>query len=322
MRPPWRDLSPPHAPGRPNREASSNMRPPRSINLSLTILFLLVIVFVFLPFFLLASPPSNLTVHTTLFTDDSLLSNITTNKQQFVYFPHAALLIVSAAKSGSTSLFQFLYRGSTASSTDHAPPHCASYVQNVESACWRRQAFFLQSYTLPEQRYILTSTSVLRVAVQRNPFERLLSSFKSKFACDTELYNTNKRNRDNLVPKLRRQANLPASSTLCMNISEFATALSNLQHSNFPLHKLDVHIRPQRLYQQHIRYDIILDIADLSNLSAVQPIINRLPFGALVADGVPHRHVSGSYALLLPERAARKLYRFAAESEMAQPRFL
>ncbi|KAI0566310.1 hypothetical protein FGB62_10g32 [Gracilaria domingensis] len=119
-----------------------------------------------------------------------------------------------------------------------------------------------------------------------------------------------------MVPELRRLASLPPTNQPCMNVSEFALALSRVQErADFDLQKLDVHIRPQRLYHDAVPYDLVLDIADLSNVSAISPIIRRLPFGALVRAGITHRHASGSYELLVPERAVKLLLRFAAESE-------
>ncbi|CAN8066291.1 unnamed protein product [Agarophyton chilense] len=125
-----------------------------------------------------------------------------------------------------------------------------------------------------------------------------------------------------IVPYLRDLAELPESPKKCMNISEFAEALDLVREKKVvPLQQLDVHIRPQQLHFDYIPYDIIVDVKRLSNVSLLQPVVDRLPFGDLVKEGIEHRHAVKRAELMIPEKTAKRLYLFASESDMGEERF-
>ncbi|PXF49324.1 hypothetical protein BWQ96_00898 [Gracilariopsis chorda] len=271
--------------------------------------------------------PGSARLTSPLADDDALLKLITDKNRDFVYIPSADILLATLAKGGSTSLFQCIFAGVTGVPR-YSVKQCGSYVHNVHSPCWNNQATYLYNLSLPHRRKVLTGATTLRVAIQRNPYDRLLSAFKSKFTCNTTLYGTDVRNRESMVPTLRRQAALPLTQPNCMNISEFAEALdrcrqivtsnrtlpfaSKLKH----LRKLDIHIRPQQFFFEYISYHIVLDVDDLSNVTNLTPLLRRLPFVDLVSDGVRQEHASKSYNLLVPELAAGQLHRFALESKV------
>ncbi|CAN8066294.1 unnamed protein product [Agarophyton chilense] len=253
-------------------------------------------------------------------TNDTLLRQISSS-QNFAYFPSADLLLASVAKAGSTSLFHWLFRGVVGGAA-FTRLRCDTHVQDLRSVCWKGRARYLSNFTMEERRRILTSPATLRMAVQRNPFDRLISSFNDKFACATEELKSGHQY-NYIVPLMRELAGLPSSPVHCMNVSEFALALDNIRVKRpIPLQQLDVHVRPQWLYLEHIPYDLVLDVGELSNKALIQGVMKRLPFRELVADGVPHHHAIRRTELMIPETAAKRLHRFAMESQMAHVRYL
>lgn len=264
--------------------------------------------------------------------NDTLVHLITDKNRDFVYIPSANVVLATLAKGGSTSLFQCIFTGVTGLPR-YVRKQCGSYVHNIHSPCWKNQAVYLYNLSLPLRRKLLTDSTTLRIAIQRNPYDRLLSAFKSKFTCETTLYGTDVRNRETMVPTLRRQAALPLTQPNCMNISEFAEALDrcrqlatsdrNLTFSSSlsDLRQLDIHIRPQRFFFDYISYHIVLDVDDLSNVTNLTPLLRRLPFANLVSSGVRREHASKSYNLRVPELAAGQLHRFALESQVGPTKY-
>lgn len=113
-----------------------------------------------------------------------------------------------------------------------------------------------------------------------------------------------------------------------MNISEFAETLDscrrNVGKENYisSLRLLDVHIRPQQFFFDDISYDMVIDVADLSDLNVVTPLIERLQFKDAVKDGPSVRHSSGKDQLFIPERAGAMLYAYASESKPGTLKYL
>lgn len=113
-----------------------------------------------------------------------LVSEITRSNHNLVYIHEADIVLVTLAQAGTKSLFQWLYRGTTGRlSWDRSG--CSTFVQDVRSHCWTGYISNVYSLQPDQQLYVLTSPSVLRVAIQRDPFERLISAYKSKIACTT-----------------------------------------------------------------------------------------------------------------------------------------
>lgn len=249
--------------------------------------------------------------------------------QDLVYLPTPDILMVTMAKGGSTSVWNWLYTGVTGR-PKFDMKECETYVHDVRSHCWGKEAVHLYQLPEDEQWRILNNRKTLRVAVQRNPFERLVSSWKSKFACDAEKYGTDLRNREKMVPALLRQAEMDTNGKECLSIEEFAIALEKVQkrvkngESEWlnSLRKLDVHLRPQNFYFQEIAWDIVLDVTDLERVARLRPIIERLPFRELVKDGPPRKHVSGGGEIMISESTARRLYSFALESKTGSQKYI
>lgn len=252
---------------------------------------------------------------------------LTANNRDFTYLPTSNIMFMTMAKGGTTSTWNWLYRGSTGRDKFNMT-ECETYVQDVRSHCWGDEAVHVHLLSKEEQWRILTSKETLRVAIQRNPYERLISSFKSKFTCEDEKYGTDLRNRATMVPALRRQAGLPEGEG-CMSITQFAEALDSCRlkagsegHRLKSLRHMDVHVRPQDFYFDEIDYDMVLDIRELSNVTYLQPVIERLKYRDLVKDGIEHKHASGGDPLMIPEKAASMLHMFAIESRTGASKHL
>lgn len=315
--------------------------------------------------------------------NESRLLEMTGGNRHMVYFHKADILFVTMAKAGSSSLWHWLYRGTTGLQRwDNNA--CKFHVHEKRSNCWADHVSYLHALPVDVQQRILTSQllmnhrgdedvhggklsnnsnvdsvssninkGTLRVAIQRDPFERIISAFKSKFTCEAERFSTDVHERDVMVSQLRKAANLPspllpspvsslsissvsfdaptstsAESNNCMNVTEFATALNNVRvHRGEPgypasLSNLDDHIRPQDFFFDEIDYHMVIDVSHLSDLNVMRPIIDRLPFKALVQDGISHRHSSGDTRLSIPDDAAAMLYSYSLESKPGALKFL
>lgn len=256
---------------------------------------------------------------------ESRVVQMTDNNRQMIYLHKADIMLTTLAKAGSSSLWHWLYRGVTGRERWIADD-CDLHVHDKTSNCWNGHASYLFSLSPSEQLKILTSDKTLRVALQREPYERIISAFKSKFTCEDKRFSTDVHERDRLVTVLRRRSHLP-EGVPCMNISEFALALDicrqNVGRRDYPanLSVLDDHIRPQEFFLEEIEYHMIIDVRHLSNVTVMQPIIDRVEFKDLVKDGIPARHGSGAEVLVIPEDAATKLHTYALESKQGPIRF-
>lgn len=260
--------------------------------------------------------------------NQSRMLEITANNRNLVYLHKADILLMTMAKAGTSTTWHWLYPGVTGRKVWDMDA-CKTYVHDMRSDCWGSDASFVYSLNPEEQwRVLATSNSTLRVAIQRNPYERVISSFKSKFTCEHERFSTDVHNRETMVPILRHRCGMPDRSWTCMNVSEFAQTLDSCrQHVGKPgyvssLRLLDVHIRPQEFFFDEIDYDMVIDVNDLSDVNVVAPLINRVQYKDLVQNGPRVRHSSGHDQLSIPERAAAMLYAYAAESKPGKLKYV
>lgn len=255
--------------------------------------------------------------------DENTIRNITDRNRDLVYFPRIDVLIATLAKGGSTSVFETMFLGLTGS-----PWSIKDWgdVHNLSHQVWSSDATDLFKLPLSQQRQILTSSSpgsTLRIAVQRDPFTRLVSAYKSKATCEENRFIGNKKDHSYFVPLLRRHANLPPSDQLCMNISEFSLALDRIRlNSGTPgfvssFRRLDIHIKPQDFFFNLIDYHLVVDVADWSDPMKMRSLLDRLPYSDKVRmrSEVLHKSSSGKQELFLSEKAAASFHRFAMLSE-------
>lgn len=258
--------------------------------------------------------------------NETRVIQMTDNNRQMIYLHKADIMFMTLAKAGSSSLWHWLYRGVTGRERWDGSV-CDQHVHDKSSNCWDGHASYLHTLNPSQQLKILTSERTLRVALQREPYERIISAFKSKFTCEDQRFSTDVHERERLVTVLRKRSHLPEGPP-CMNVSEFALALDvcrqNVGRPGYPsnLAVLDDHIRPQEFFLDEVNYDMIIDVKHLSNVTVMQPIIDRVEFKDLVKDGISARHSSGAEILVIPEDAATMLHAYSLESKQGSIKFI
>lgn len=242
------------------------------------------------------------------------LLNATRNANHIRYFAYYKILIAVTAKGGSTSFWKWMYRSVTGNDVFN----CSTYVQNVHSSCWKKQAVELPDMTDEQRLFALNDDSVLRVAVWRDPFDRILSSWKSKFACDAWLYGTDYPDRARMVPQLLKAAGLPYRNVDCLNLSEFSITLDHVRrriiNGEVALQSLNPHIRPQQFYFSLINYSLVLDLIQLSNYSVIKPLSDRLPFSS-DRSKIEHLHASKVSEMVISQAVATLISKFSSLTE-------
>lgn len=237
---------------------------------------------------------------------------------QMAYVPSLNCAFVTMAKSGSSTLWRTVFTGLTGSFWSNR--NCG-YVHNLSSDCWGSNLQDIVKLPLDRQFDILVSNSTNRIAVQREPFSRIVSAFKNKIACGIAHANPEFRYSE----RLRINANLTPGPN-CMNISEFANVLDSIRThfgENGFLNSwsdMDRHFVPQNYYADDIYYHSVFDVADLSNLSKLSHIIDRFPFAHIVRNSSFHFVKSVSEDILIDDKSAQKLHRFAQLAVTIPPR--
>lgn len=238
------------------------------------------------------------------------------NGSDFAYIPTAKIFMTTTAKAGSTSIWTWLYPGLTGQPNFNACNQ--TYIQDFHAPCWQGTVVHPRSMTNEDRWKMLNSPEVLRVAVTRNPFERILSAWKSKAACESDDFGTDVRDRDIIVPKMLRQAQMRKGAS-CLSINSFAEVLDTLRRMSeqgaFKMSRLNKHFRPQECHFDLINYDIIMDVRMLDNMTALQPIVDRMPFPDLLTEPPARLHTSRPTYQTLSEPTASLLYKFALLTE-------
>lgn len=263
-------------------------------------------------------------VHSTLFSMDRarMREVLDTLSHDMTYVYPIDTVFTTMAKAGSSTTWRMIFMGLTGKTWRNIP---CGIPQNKSSQCWRPYLSRVKHMSEDEQWRVLTDNKTLRVAIQRDPFSRLISAFKNKIACDAERYNTTLSG--DRMHVLRMQAMMPPGPN-CMNISEYADALDRIRENVgkpgylSSMRWIDEHFRPFNFYAQEIFYHLILDVSDLSNFSRISPFLDRLPYAQAVQKSNFHCLDSGSAPLMMDDMTARKLNTFAALSSTAPVRYL
>ncbi|PXF45114.1 hypothetical protein BWQ96_05153 [Gracilariopsis chorda] len=243
----------------------------------------------------------------------------------FIYIPYGRLLITTTAKVASTALWTWLHPAIVGHRSQN--PCNTTYIQHFAHPCWQGKPIHPSNLSRHQKYSLLKSASVLRVAITRDPFQRLLSAWKSKVACDSHDFGTDVQDRVKFVPRLLRQAGMNRTQDQCLSLAGFAQVLDRLrikaEQNRFDLRTLNIHFRPQLSYFSVIDYDIIMDISHVSNASVFAPILRRLQFPALADDQPAKMHASSQRLQAIPETTAVQLFKFARLTEnFPPPRFL
>lgn len=246
---------------------------------------------------------------------------LTDEINELVYFEQPKILLVLTLKAGSVALMTWLYKGVTGRpSWDRSV--CGTYVQNMSSWCWKGYGQFLFDMPLSKRWELFTSDEVMRVGLQREPYGRLISAFKSKYTCETDKFQS-----DTDIPfahQLREQARVPAGRP-CMELREFAMILDRLRMYNgdkgvSKVTWIESHIRPIDLRHDIIDYDVILESRYLVHDQALSLLYERLPFRQSITPYVPGEHTSGKATLDIPKDVEHSFRAFANLSNIAQPK--
>lgn len=257
-------------------------------------------------------------------SEERLQQIVDMSGKELTYVHPANMVTVTMAKAGSSMIWNWIYTGLTG--RDWNNTECSN-VHDRFGPCWKDLATPLINLPVEKRWQVLQSKHTLRVAIQREPYARLISAYKSKYTCETERFNTDK-GRLVIVPMLRRQLNLSEGEP-CMTVSEFADALDvarlNVGTEGFPLrqmHKIENHIRPQEYFFDEIDYDLIIDVHDLSVPERIAAVNERLPFKDSMKESHRGRYASGDAELFIPEKAAISLHAFAALSKHVPEKYI
>jgi hypothetical protein len=104
------------------------------------------------------------------------------------------------------------------------------------------------------------SSTLFTLLIIRDPIERLISSFKNKYACDNEAFFIDKHDRERFVPELlglhdkklhelrnNPMFNLSHYKERCLSFGQFLTALNDIHSNPAKIPRLNPHIVPQDL---------------------------------------------------------------------------
>lgn len=247
------------------------------------------------------------------------------------YIPATRTLFHTMGKAASSTTWHLIH--SSLTNTTWRNAQCGN-IHNKSRSCWNGTVIY-PHYMRPDysllNRILFTDDNVRRVAIQRDPYERLISAYKSKYTCESDLFRTDVKDRANKVPLLYRHAGMnstSASQAACLSVSKFAVLLDEIRRGVGKkdgvvesVRKLDNHIRPQSYFFDFIPYDVVVDVKQLSNLTVLHRIVGGFPHAEeaiqrVVADREEgNRHSSGDASLNIPERAAVSLYKFASLSK-------
>lgn len=256
-----------------------------------------------------------------LLTRDEVAAAVARFRHDLTYVRSIDAVFATMGKAGSTTTWRMLYLGLTGTEWDN---RACGLVHNKSEACWAPYVKRVKLLSPEEQWRVMTSEHVLRVAIQREPFERLISAFKNKLACNAHDFNTEIRGERMHV--LRRQAALP-TGVGCMNVSEYAFVLDRIRKNvgkpGFlrSLDSIDEHFRPQNFEAGNFSYNLVLDVSDLSDFTKSAPFVDLLPFADRVKQSEAHLLDSGESPVVMDDVSARRLHEFALLAEILAVRY-
>jgi len=154
------------------------------------------------------------------------------------YMPEENLVACGCGKCGTTSMWSFIYErkfGQPWSYMDEP------FVQEVTSERWHGKVLHETDEVVQHQ--IMAQVN-LSFALVRDPKERLLSSWKSKLACEGELFGTDVPTRAYFTQRLLETAGWHSPEVTCLSLGDFLEALKRVHELNRQQY-LDRHFLPQ-----------------------------------------------------------------------------
>ena len=164
------------------------------------------------------------------------------------YFPKLNLAFCSCAKCGSTSAYGRLFKQIFHTGYPQGPP----WVQDRgKGTPWKGERKAFKSWRDFKKVLQQRPQQVDVVALVRDPYDRLVSAWKSKIRCCVGLgvrdCGVDWSDRNWMVPALLKLARVPKHKwTDCLSITDFAMAVQQVYLQGDAC-KLDIHFRPQSL---------------------------------------------------------------------------
>jgi len=214
------------------------------------------------------------------------------------YMPEHNALICACAKCGSTSLFGLIYLQIFGTRWNFTGP---PFIQEVLSTRWGGKWRALNDTGYAEK---IHDNSTFSFALMRDPKERIISAWKSKVACE-ESWGTDIRDRNRIVPELRKLAERPNAT--CLSFVDFVDTLAAV-HRKGLAQKLNPHFRPQHLNCfRTFKPEEWTVVAPISNAEAAQQLASHL--GNVSVTGFENNHGSGHHGTMkLTATASKVLY--------------
>lgn len=168
------------------------------------------------------------------FEDESTLQDPPTSLT-YNHLRRFDVVLCCCDKCGSTSLYDYVYEALS----HHKWPYGATppWRQQLYSPRWLHRFHMLPAKRLGSVKY--------KFALTRDPIDRLISAYKSKYACDGFVGHVNATDRAWMIPQLYALARREGSPKYCISLLDFAELLQAI-HRHGNAHRLDVHIRPQQ----------------------------------------------------------------------------
>lgn len=214
------------------------------------------------------------------------------------YLPEHDVAFCICAKCGCTSLYTWAYEQIFKKPWEYQGP---PWIMATRSSRWQGAVKKISSSQLKDVKN--------KFAIMRDPQERLISSWKSKVACDGDKWGTDVPDRNAFVPSLAKLAG--QSSKTCMGFEEFLQTLDTI-HKQGKARQLNAHFLPQQ-------FGCFRDLAP-GNWTMTAPISDPdllRAFGGSLGDAsksLPHHHASKTGELFISDRA-RDLLKSVTKSE-------
>jgi hypothetical protein len=210
---------------------------------------------------------------------------------QVIYFPEQKLLVEACAKCGTTSIFEFIYREVFGTVYRGKDLQGQSTVQ-VPNPEWHGQMVYIN----PREAAIRNADSkVLSFGLIRDPRERVISSWKSKVACDSPCFETDIIDRSRIVPELfELVGNNPLSlNSSCLSFEDFLKALLSVNKQG-KAQQLNRHLQPQHLQPgfEGIPLDKWDIIAEITSDNGAMKLAKHLGDKNASGASFPHEHAS------------------------------
>lgn len=165
-------------------------------------------------------------------------SALTGDPDQLKLVPEKSVVFCSCAKCGSTSMYKFVY--SSLFGKDWRWKN-QPYVHSI-SPRWKGKVKIIDANSASD---LMGTSNAFSIALVRDPRERLISSWKSKVACDAKCWHTDVFDRPQLVRGLLRLAG-NIDGLECLSFSEYVQTLHTI-HLFGKAEFLDPHFLPQNL---------------------------------------------------------------------------